>query len=112
MGIDAVILSTHGGRQLDDAMPPMAVLPEVVDGLGIPVLIDSGIRRGTDVVKALCLGASMTGIGRPALYAVAAHGEEGVDALIAILRDEMDRGLALVGATDLPGLDASLMRRI
>lgn len=111
IGADAVILSNHGARQLDDTVAPMTVLPEIAAGAGIPLLIDSGVRRGTDVLKALCLGASMAGIGRPALYAVAAQGEAGLDRLIAILRDEMDRGLAMLGCAALQELGADLVRR-
>ncbi|BCH33760.1 lactate dehydrogenase [Mesorhizobium sp. L-8-10] len=110
LGVDAVILSNHGGRQLDDTVSPVAVLPEIAAELKIPVLIDSGIRRGADVVKSLCLGAGLAGIGRPALYAVAAEGEAGIDRLIAILRDEMDRALAMLGVAALSELEASLMR--
>ncbi|MFV0385994.1 alpha-hydroxy-acid oxidizing protein [Paracoccus sp. (in: a-proteobacteria)] len=109
MGCDAVILSNHGGRQLDDTIAPVRVLPEIAAGLDAPVLMDSGIRRGDDVLKALCLGASMVGLGRAALYAVAAGGEDGVLRLLAILRDEIDRGLAMLGCADLTALDASLV---
>lgn len=111
LGADAVILSNHGGRQLDDAVPPVAVLPEIAADLPVPVLIDSGIRRGSDVIKSLCLGASMAGIGRPALYAVAALGEDGVTRLLDVLRDEMDRVLAMLGAPELAELNADMLLR-
>ena len=111
MGIDAVILSNHGARQLDDTVAPLDVLPEISSDLDLPLLVDSGIRRGSDVIKALCLGAGMAGIGRPALYAVAARGEAGLDQLIAILRDEMDRTLAMLGTAALPELGQALLCR-
>lgn len=111
LGVDAVILSNHGARQLDDTVSPLTVLPEIAADVDIPVLIDSGVRRGPDVLKALCLGAGLAGIGRPALYAVAARGEAGLDQLIAILRDEMNRAMAMLGATTLAELGPSLLQR-
>lgn len=109
LGVDAVVLSNHGGRQVDGAEAPIRLVEQTAAAAGIPVFMDSGARRGSDVVKALCLGASMVGLGRPLLYALAADGEAGVDHLLGVLADEMDRTLALIGARDIPGLDRSLL---
>ena len=98
-GADAVAVSNHSGRNLDDAISPIEALPEVVDAVGkrITVLVDSGFRRGSDVVKALALGAHAVQIGRPTLYGVAAGGHAGATRAIAIFREEIDRVMALVG---------------
>lgn len=100
-GADGIVLSNHGGRQLDGAISPMRVLADVVAAVGpaFPVLIDSGFRRGTDVLKALALGARMAFIGRPFNFAAAVGGEAGVLHAIGLLHDEVDRDLALLGAT-------------
>jgi L-lactate dehydrogenase (cytochrome) len=99
-GADAIILSNHGGRQLDGAVSPMRVLAPVVDAVGsLPVLIDSGFRRGSDVLKALALGARMVLIGRPFNYAAAVAAEPGVAHAIALLRAEVDRNMAMLGVT-------------
>ena len=99
-GADAVIVSNHGGRNLDSSMAPIEVLPEVVDAVGkrITVMVDSGFRRGSDIVKALSLGAQAVLIGRATLYGVAAGGEPGANRAIAILREEIGRVMALIGA--------------
>jgi (S)-mandelate dehydrogenase len=109
LGVDAVILSNHGGRQLDGAAAPIGLVAPVAEALPIPVLVDSGIRRGADVIKGLCLGAAMVGLGRATLYGLAARGEAGVSHCVEILKDEMDRTLALIGAADLAGLDRGLL---
>jgi (S)-mandelate dehydrogenase len=98
-GADAVVVSNHGGRNLDGAISPIEALPEVVDAVGkrITVLVDSGFRRGSDVVKALALGAHAVQIGRATLYGVAAGGHAGAARAIAIFRDEIDRVMALIG---------------
>ncbi|BBD01499.1 (S)-mandelate dehydrogenase [Sphingobium sp. YG1] len=102
LGADGVIVSNHGGRQLDSAPSPMTVLDAMVAAAkGAPVLVDSGFRRGADVVKALAMGASAILIGRPLLYGMAAAGGDGVDAVIAILRDEVDRTLAQIGCPEI-----------
>jgi L-lactate dehydrogenase (cytochrome) len=99
MGVDGVILSNHGGRQLDGAVSPLRVLPDVVRAVGpdYPVLMDSGIRRGTDVLKALALGAHFVFVGRPFGYAAAVAGELGVGHAIRLLYDEVQRDLGLLG---------------
>lgn len=101
VGADGIVLSNHGGRQLDGATSPMRVLEAVVAAVGsdYPVLIDSGFRRGSDVLKALALGARMVLVGRPFNYAAAVAGEAGVAHAIGLLRDEVDRNLAMLGVT-------------
>ena len=98
-GADGVIVSNHGGRNLDGIISPIEALPEVASAVGkrITVLVDSGFRRGSDVVKALALGAHAVQIGRSTLYGVAAGGEEGARRAITIFRDEIDRVMALNG---------------
>ncbi len=99
-GADALIVSNHGGRQLDAAIAPLRILPEVVDRAGdLPVLLDGGIRRGTDVLKALALGARFVFLGRPFNFAAAVAGEPGVAHAIKLLRDEIDRNMALLGTS-------------
>jgi len=98
-GADGVIVSNHGGRNLDGAISPLEVLPEVVDAVGnrMAVLVDSGFRRGSDIVKALALGAHAVQIGRPTLYGIAAGGQAGAERAITIFREEIDRVMALLG---------------
>ena len=100
-GVDAMIVSNHGGRQLDGAEPTLFALPRVSEAVAgrVPVLVDGGIRRGTDVVKALCLGATAVLVGRPYLYGLAVGGQQGVEHVLAILRAEVERTMALLGRT-------------
>ncbi|TWG61752.1 MULTISPECIES: alpha-hydroxy acid oxidase [unclassified Aminobacter] len=102
-GADAIIVSNHGGRQLDGAPSSISVLPEIVDAVGdrIEVHIDGGIRSGQDVLKALCLGAKGTFIGRPFLYGLGAGGKAGVTRALEIIRRELDITLALCGKRDI-----------
>jgi L-lactate dehydrogenase (cytochrome) len=102
-GADAIIVSNHGGRQLDGAPSSISVLPEVVDAVGdrIEVHMDGGIRSGQDVLKALCLGAKGVYIGRPFLYGLGAGGREGVKLALDIIRRELDITLALCGKRDI-----------
>ncbi len=105
-GVDGIIVSNHGGRQLDYAVAPLRVLPGIVAEKGnMSVMLDGGIRRGTDVLKALALGADFVFLGRPFLFAAAIGGEAGVRHAIAILSEEVDRDLALVGLRDVAGLE-------
>lgn len=106
-GADGVILSNHGGRNLDSSMAPIEVLPQVLEAAGkrIDVIVDSGFRRGSDVVKALALGAKAVLIGRATLYGVAAAGEAGAARAIGILREEIDRVMALIGVRSVAELD-------
>jgi len=101
-GVDGIMVSNHGGRQLDGATSPLRVLPGIAEqAKGMTVILDSGIRRGTDVLKALALGANFVFVGRPFLYAAAVAGDAGVHHAIKLLRDEIDRDMALVGITTL-----------
>jgi len=101
-GADGIIVSNHGGRQLDGAVAPLRVLPGIVSQAGgMTVMMDSGIRRGTDVLKALALGARFVFVGRPLLYAAAIGGAPGVRHAIRLLRDEIDRDMALLGIATL-----------
>lgn len=99
LGADGVVVSNHGGRQLDGAQASLDALPGVVERLGgsVPVILDGGVRRGSDVVKALCLGATAVAIGRPYVYGLAAAGRPGVEHVLSILRDEIQRTLTLLG---------------
>ena len=98
-GADAIVVSNHGGRQLDGAPSSIAVLPSIVEAVGdrIEVHLDGGIRSGQDVLKALCLGAKGTYIGRPFLYGLGAGGRAGVTAVLELIRNELDITLALCG---------------
>jgi L-lactate dehydrogenase (cytochrome)/(S)-mandelate dehydrogenase len=110
-GIDGVIVSNHGGRQLDGAVSSVRALPAIVDQVGnqIPVLIDGGIRRGSDVVKALALGATACLIGRPHLFGLAVAGKAGVTRVLNILRQDMDRVLTLGGWDGLSAIDRTVL---
>ncbi|HSQ02968.1 MAG TPA: alpha-hydroxy acid oxidase, partial [Burkholderiales bacterium] len=110
-GADGVIVSNHGGRNLDSSMAPIEVLPEIVDAAGkrLTVLVDSGFRRGSDIVKALALGAHAVLIGRATLYGVAAGGEAGAHRALAILREEIDRVMALTGTRTIEELGPHLL---
>ena len=105
-GVEAIALSNHGGRQYDGSPAPIALLPAVMDavGDGIEVLVDGGVRRGSDVVKACALGARAVMFGRPYLYGVGAAGEMGVDWVVDYFNAGITRTMALVGATDLASL--------
>jgi L-lactate dehydrogenase (cytochrome) len=97
-GADGIIVSNHGGRQLDGAVSPLRVLPGIVEVAGdIPVMMDSGIRRGTDVLKAYAMGARFVFVGRPFMYAAAIGGEAAVAHAIGILAEEVHRDLGLLG---------------
>ena len=109
MGADALVVSNHGGRQLDGVAPTLRVLPEVVAAVGdrIEVLLDGGIRRGSDIVKALCLGARAVMVGRAYAYGLGAAGGAGVARAIEILRADLIRTLKLLGCPSLGELDRS-----
>jgi len=110
LDMDGVIVSNHGGRQLDGTMAPLHALPDVVNEAGdMVVMLDSGVRRGTDVVKALALGARCVFVGRPFNYAAAIAGEPGVRHAIGLLKDEISRNIGLLGLTNLGELDRSYL---
>jgi isopentenyl diphosphate isomerase/L-lactate dehydrogenase-like FMN-dependent dehydrogenase len=109
IGADGVVVSNHGGRQLDHAPSAIAALPGIVDAIGdrAEVLLDGGVRRGTDVVKALALGAKAVLIGRPYIYGMAVAGEQGVAGVLEIFRSEIERTLHLMGVRSVRELDRS-----
>ena len=109
VGADAIIISNHGGRQLDGAPSAIRVLPAIVDAVGkrIEIHMDGGIRSGQDVLKALCLGAKGVHIGRPYIYGLAAMGRKGVTKALSIIRTELDMTMALCGERDVKNLDRS-----
>jgi L-lactate dehydrogenase (cytochrome) len=111
-GADGVVVSNHGGRQLDYLPASIDVLPEIVDAVNgrAEVLLDSGVRRGTDVVKALALGAKACLVGRPYLWGLASGGQAGVERTFSILNTEIDRTLALLGRPTLADLDPTAVR--
>jgi 4-hydroxymandelate oxidase len=112
-GAAGVIVSNHGARNLDTVPATVEVLPSIVDRVEgrVPVLVDGGIRRGTDVLKALALGAQAVLVGRPYLYALAAAGAEGVACALKILQKELQMAMALTGRTSIAALDRSVFWR-
>ena len=111
-GVDGVIVSNHGGRQLDYTLSSLRTLPEIAaEACGMTVMLDGGIRRGTDVLKALALGAQFVFIGRPFLYAAVAAGEPGVRRALTLLRDEVDRDMALLGVRSIGEITSELVRK-
>jgi L-lactate dehydrogenase (cytochrome) len=113
-GVDGIIVSNHGGRQLDGSVSPLRVLPDIaaVCSSQIPVMMDSGIRRGTDVLKALALGAKFVFVGRPFNYAAAIGGEAGVRHAINILSVEIGRDMAMLGINSLAEVDPKRLVRL
>ena len=106
-GVDGIVVSNHGGRQLESTVSPLRVLPDIArEAGGMTVMMDSGVRRGTHVLKALALGASFVFVGRPFNYAAAVAGAEGVRHAIGILATEIDRDMALLGVTSLDQMTA------
>lgn len=111
-GCDGVMVSNHGGRQLDYTVSALRTLPEIAAQKGnMTVMMDGGIRRGTDVIKALALGADFVWIGRPFLYGAVVAGEAGVSRAISLLHAEIDRDLALLGIRSLKGITPDLVRK-
>ncbi len=111
-GAAAVVVSNHGGRQLDSAVSGIQALPEVVEAAGgsIEIYMDGGVRRGTDVLKALALGARAVLLGRPILWGLAANGEEGVAHVLRLMRDEIDTDMRQCGMPDITRLPRDLVR--
>jgi L-lactate dehydrogenase (cytochrome) len=110
-GADAIIVSNHGGRQLDSASSSIAALPAIVDAVGdrIEVLFDGGVRSGQDVLKALALGAKSCLVGRAFLYGLGAMGEKGVHIAFEILRKELDVSMALTGVRDVHDVSRAML---
>ena len=112
-GADGLIVSNHGGRQLDGAVAPLRVLPAIVRAVpGLPVMLDSGVRRGTDAIKALGLGARCVFVGRPFNYAAAVAGLAGAAHAIALLREEISRDMAMLGLTRLDQITPACIRPV
>ena len=111
-GVDGIIVSNHGGRQLDHAPASLEILPEIADAVGgrIEILLDGGIRRGSDVLKAIALGARAVMVGRPYLYGLSRGGQAGVEQVLETLRTELDRTMVLVGVRNLQEADRSILR--
>lgn len=109
MGCDGLVVTSHGGRQLDDMIAPLDALPGIRAAVGpeVPVMLDSGVRRGTDVLKALALGADFAFVGRPFLYAASLAGREGVTRAIDILSEEVDRNMAMLGLQSLEDIQGA-----
>lgn len=113
-GVDGLIVSNHGARQMDNALSTIEVLPEVLDAVAgrVPVMIDSGFRRGTDVFTALALGASGVCIGRPYLWGLAAFGEAGVAGVLRVLRREFETVMRQMGTPDVPSITRDFVQRL
>jgi len=113
-GVDGVVVSNHGGRNLDGSMAPFEALPQIVDAVGkrVTVIVDSGYRRGSDIVKALALGAQAVLVGRATLYGTAAGGEPGAARAIAILREEIDRVMALIGCRSIADIGPEYLHTV
>ncbi len=113
LGCDGIVLTNHGGRQLDSCVAPIQVLPQIVEAVGqrMTIIVDSGFRRGTDIVKALASGADAVMIGRATLYGLAAAGERGVSLALDILVGEIDRVLGQLGTCSVAELGPHLLRR-
>jgi 4-hydroxymandelate oxidase len=110
-GVSGIIVSNHGGRNIDTVPATADALPRVVEKVAgrVPVLVDGGIRRGTDVLKALALGANAVLVGRPYLYGLGAAGDAGVAKVVNILRTELEMAMALTGRTNLASIDRSVL---
>lgn len=113
-GVDGIVVSNHGGRQLDGALATLDALPEVVNAVQgkIPVHVDGGIRHGTDIFKALALGADFVWIGRPVLWGLAYKGEEGVDLCLRLLADEFKLCMGLAGVVDVKDINKDYLMKI
>jgi isopentenyl diphosphate isomerase/L-lactate dehydrogenase-like FMN-dependent dehydrogenase len=112
-GIDAIIVSNHGARSEDSGRSTIDALPEIVDAVKgrMPILVDSGFRRGTDIVKALCLGASAVCVGRPYIWGLGAFGQPGVERVLELLRVELYGAMQQVGAPTIRHLVPTMVRR-
>jgi (S)-mandelate dehydrogenase len=113
LGCDGIVLTNHGGRQLDSCVAPVDVLPEIAAAVGkrLSIIIDGGFRRGTDVIKALSLGAQAAMTGRATLYGLAANGERGVERALEVLTTEMDRAMGQLGINSVADLGPHVVRR-
>ena len=114
IGASAVMVSNHGGRQLDTSPAPIEVLPEIVDAVGdrLEIILEGGVRRGVHVLKALALGAKVVSFGRPYLYALGAGGEAGVDQVLEYFRSDVERDMRLLGCRNVGEIDRSRIREV
>ena len=112
-GYDAIIVSNHGARSEDSGRATIDALPEIIEAVNgrIPVLVDSGFRRGTDIVKALCMGATAVGVGRPYIWGLGAFGQPGVERVLELLRAELFGIMQQVGAPNVKHLTPAMVRR-
>ena len=110
-GCVGIVVSNHGGRQLDGTPAAITVLPEIVEAVGgrAVVIVDGGVRRGTDVLKALALGADAVLIGRPYIWGLAVEGQAGVASVLQMLRTEFELAMSLVGVTSVPQISRALV---
>jgi 4-hydroxymandelate oxidase len=110
-GCEGLWVSNHGGRQLDTSIPTAAALPEIVEAAEgrVPVIVDGGVRRGTDILKALAMGATAVAVGRPQLWGLTVGGQEGVERVLTLLREELSLAMALAGCRTIGEIDASLI---
>jgi len=113
-GCDGIVVSNHGGRQLDGAIGSLEMLPEIVDAVGsqITVIFDSGIRTGVDIIKALALGAKAVFVGRPGIYGLAVNGKLGAKQVLQGLLADLDQSMGLAGIVDVEGCNRSILRRV
>jgi isopentenyl diphosphate isomerase/L-lactate dehydrogenase-like FMN-dependent dehydrogenase len=112
-GVDGILVSNHGGRATEDGMATIESLPEVVEAVGrnMPVMVDGGVRRGTDVFKALALGATAVGVGRPYIYGLASFGQQGVERVIDILRAEFELTMRECGTVSVKDITKAYVKR-
>jgi L-lactate dehydrogenase (cytochrome) len=112
-GVDGVVVSNHGGRQLDSVPSTVRALPEVVEAIGdrAEVLVDGGVRTGLDVLKMVAMGARAVLVGRAWAWAVAARGEAGVSHMLEVMRADIDTALGLTGRTSMAGVDRTALHR-
>jgi len=111
MGVEGILVSTHGGRQLDQTMSSIEMVPEIVEAVNgnCEVYLDSGVRRGSDVLKALSMGVKAVGIGRPLYWGLATEGEDGVHNVLELLREEVGRVMDFCGQSDVTDLESALI---
>lgn len=112
-GADGIMISNHGGRQLDGCLAPIDALPEIAVAVRgrVPIFLDSGIRRGTDILKALALGATAVGVGKPVFFSLAVGGEDMVLRMLQMLKDELEAAMALCGCQSLQDINKHLICR-
>ena len=112
-GVDAIQVSNHGGRQLDSATAAIEALPLIRNALGkeFPLLFDSGVRGGSDIIRALALGANYVMLGRPLMYGIGADGEKGLRRILDIIKDELSTALGLVGLTDINHVTSEIIAK-